>query len=1487
MDMIGITQGNSDLSAVISLANRPAQNTNYYQPYWQEWKNNAPRGGGEFRDIAVTRLLECLNHENRSLDLSNLGLSSLPEQLPPNIVSLTLSGNPLTHLPDSWPDALEQIYIDSQTLLQPHLEERLSAPEYRGPQIHFVDESEAAETSYPAFTPTDAQWLLVKGNGRQVRQATEHAVARNRLSETLCQPRTLLTATGILAGLALTSGVGSWLYNRWATPAQDDAHPGWGNDLALSSNDALPVMAPVAHALVGNGTELTQAPTVISLSEAEAIEQAVITFFRDENGSFATGKPRKEALIATIAAWLFPTGQPYEPDDKVIKLAREILSAAGRYGGKTHETLTAAQAKAVIRDWVFNTLLGTPLRDYIARKIVTDPYPSYFTLSSLKQLLSLPKLHAAGLLFANNVPSAMWGNLNAMWHTFLREAIPVLDDSQYKEAGTWSLSDFNFLALATGADYLADLGKIHQFNLTEITTIGASIWGKMTSEGASADLLPYLVTPALWYVAQTKPDVLQKLLDKQKPWAPTVVPQALDDWKKALQRADRIEKRFAAYQAALTAWSSKGQLADQIIARCPPGSMMVYRDDRHKPLNEQEEEWARIVREDAKERYLCCNTRPCNREDVPDSLSDEYKKITRNVADAYQKIDELLLNHALTAAEKEAADFISAADVSLHPAYLHMRTRRTPASGMGGMVYANDIFIETDNADLFSAKNQKEERIYALKQGKDSNSGYTLHRVDKDVNLYIKHGILSHKQLWKDYQQEGDKIVAGGYEFSFAVSVNPRTKLSLKNKKSNNQIDSYFSRQHGARFYDSLYQAGHDYSGTEKIWHSVKHLIPFYDCVEGIASGNSLQIAEALPSCMLDALAFIPVAGQAAALGGKYGMSLAQGIRRGVFKASQGASSAAIANSVLKGIALPTRAQVQSLLKTTLSAMDPGFEMLCKGSVMAGRLIADVSDARLAAKLKATVTAPDAPKVAQKTAYRSAKLPNNGPEVSVKKLENDLYVMVNPQTGEAFGNYYHLNKGKLSEVEVRYHLPEDPQPSGSRPKRPRTDSQPEQAQNQPPAIYKQLPPPADNVAYWDSVQIFSDLPLDLSLPKEINTSIQKLERFLPLQLAGKGTVKQATDGARGIIDSVLSPHLWRAWTGVEVTPAANIPPFITHMRLKLQESLVESSLAHIDVRNKLWNLEHHQRLIETDVGAYLSGILDTEEPEVLNQAFKRLMLIVENGDIFLNASKDVGYSNFVIFSTNQIPDPANPGKYISTLNIDELIGSPVAFVMIPDPEKRVYINADRHQNAYIGNNRVGESDNVNVAENSPDEGELYGNYEDMIEEVPAELNYESRLSDDLTHEITHVTSNTGDMFACYFPEKGYLHNGEDLLNAFIDSFDPRDESSTMPKLFEKKNFKDFVKQLRKAQGIAEELPYSAVIEAITTDPMLFANILMNDAETVATIIRDLAAGRTYDAKIRVRRDSDAKKTLLSEAVNKQAIMALIARQAINGIRSGA
>ena len=78
-----------------------------YFSAWDKWEKQAPPS--EERDEAVSRLKECLINNSDKLRLDRLNLSSLPDNLPPQITELNVSYNQLTNLPEL-PVTLKKLY---------------------------------------------------------------------------------------------------------------------------------------------------------------------------------------------------------------------------------------------------------------------------------------------------------------------------------------------------------------------------------------------------------------------------------------------------------------------------------------------------------------------------------------------------------------------------------------------------------------------------------------------------------------------------------------------------------------------------------------------------------------------------------------------------------------------------------------------------------------------------------------------------------------------------------------------------------------------------------------------------------------------------------------------------------------------------------------------------------------------------------------------------------------------------------------------------------------------------------------------------------------------------------------------------------------------------------------------------------------------------------------------------------------------------------
>ncbi|EGF7344040.1 E3 ubiquitin--protein ligase [Escherichia coli] len=85
-----------------------------YLTHWTEWKNN--RIQEEQRDIAFQRLVSCLQNQETNLDLSELGLTTLPE-IPPGIKSINISKNNLSLIPPL-PTSLTQLNVSYNKLIE-------------------------------------------------------------------------------------------------------------------------------------------------------------------------------------------------------------------------------------------------------------------------------------------------------------------------------------------------------------------------------------------------------------------------------------------------------------------------------------------------------------------------------------------------------------------------------------------------------------------------------------------------------------------------------------------------------------------------------------------------------------------------------------------------------------------------------------------------------------------------------------------------------------------------------------------------------------------------------------------------------------------------------------------------------------------------------------------------------------------------------------------------------------------------------------------------------------------------------------------------------------------------------------------------------------------------------------------------------------------------------------------------------------------------
>ncbi|EBR7969833.1 E3 ubiquitin--protein ligase, partial [Salmonella enterica subsp. enterica serovar Enteritidis] len=86
-----------------------------YEAAWSEWKRAAPEGESRGRAEAVKRMRACLKKGNSVLYVGRVGLTTLPDLLPPNITTLFIPGNTLTRLP-ALPPGLRELSVSYNQL---------------------------------------------------------------------------------------------------------------------------------------------------------------------------------------------------------------------------------------------------------------------------------------------------------------------------------------------------------------------------------------------------------------------------------------------------------------------------------------------------------------------------------------------------------------------------------------------------------------------------------------------------------------------------------------------------------------------------------------------------------------------------------------------------------------------------------------------------------------------------------------------------------------------------------------------------------------------------------------------------------------------------------------------------------------------------------------------------------------------------------------------------------------------------------------------------------------------------------------------------------------------------------------------------------------------------------------------------------------------------------------------------------------------------
>lgn len=670
--------------------------------------------------------------------------------------------------------------------------------------------------------------------------------------------------------------------------------------------------------------------------------------------------------------------QKYEPDDKAT-----LIAAMARYAE------TAAMQNEVLGPWLVATLLGHSPDIALTRLLASNVTAEQtFTVADMQRLLQ-------PAAFRPLLPTSLF----PCWREALNQILPWLN---HPEVQTLPLCSTEYAALYTGARYLAAAGtELTTLTIAEVAQLGEILWELATAAGGvEAALLPFFALPALFCLAQRQPERVQH------PEIPAALTEealtvCLQARQQAWETLERLRASMQRYIDARQSWQSRGELAETFIHAChqmPSGNSALTA----APPDATDKE--RI-----KQRYLNGWEKPCAT--APD-ITSEYEKQTHAVAAHFAELDKLLIQGAMENLEQEEHAFIHAHEAILYPVKAVLA-----ASYNFRKMLPTDRWYQR-NLDLLLVSRNHEERIYLL--APQAQGGYQLIRVDREKEKYLRYRIF---EMDEKYEKE---FITNPARLTLEIKTQTIPAATQRSQQQLIQYIDYLQAQHRDHLYHALYHQGYDPSTLEKIWRVVKAFIPFYECIEGTVKNN---VAQAVPACLLDLIAFIPVAGQATLLAGKFGTRLATGLQAGSgLLLRQGLSRPALRAAAVRVIAasrLPTVAEMQSLGKSVLRAADPGIEtVISLGMTMRRSLsslisvLKQINDLPADSKLAKTLQAALNRLSGAPAPLLTGRLADNQAPVAVKPVATfhgrEIYVLEEAESGNlARRRYWRDRQGDL------------------------------------------------------------------------------------------------------------------------------------------------------------------------------------------------------------------------------------------------------------------------------------------------------------------------------------------------------------------------------------------------------------------------------------------------------------------------------------------
>ncbi|WP_413722754.1 hypothetical protein ACL2XG_04970 [Sodalis sp. RH24] len=740
--------------------------------------------------------------------------------------------------------------------------------------------------------------------------------------------------------------------------------------------------------------------------------------------AMATGNPQLPPamnLVAQTARFLIAT-----PDGRA-RIAYVLLLDSGLYGASPGERLTRNAMSKVVSDWMAENIFGADIESFMARKMLgllasgaRDPA---FGSAGLNMEAGRGVINSMLALFngdgAASAGSAATGESPCYRYLIDHIVAPVLPTLFFfredipPHALVFGTLDWCYLhiGLTFAAKSTVDIGDMAA---AEVIEIGCTLSALMMMGSLSAGLIDLFTFPALMHYLSARLDEDRDAARRIDVRAAATQQDALMLFFSSGKAREKAVNPFKQFGDAISGYKSRTELAGDLLTKHCGG---LTKDESARRV---------AVYKSYPGGYACppgaaSRQSAKSLENLPD-LNKIFAAQNQDIADKFAIIDRLLILDAVTSLPAPELQFFTMSTIRRAGADFSELNPQTGLPVEYFIVGAKPAVPLLPGIELLLAASNGEERIFAL--GRDE-SGYWIRRIDRDKQNYYS---LMKKNLAGADKNYRLNIYAG--ENAQGLYKTPEETLAA--------VSERLVKQHRKKLAAQLYTRGYEETTHEAFRRFLLSFIPFYHCVEW----NPHRQEEALISCVVDGLNFIPLAGQSAALSSriltKAGMGGLASMRVGMagfaggnsLKIAMGAGLRSFANVAMATLAEELdRKALTSMLLALARSLDPGIEMagmLGKASVLQVRLAAKLlrghspTMEKLMLKLDGSALSDALPAGIEH--FETGRLAGFERDIPIVRLGGDrylgqpVYVRINPQTGDRFGIKYILAQGNRLEA---------------------------------------------------------------------------------------------------------------------------------------------------------------------------------------------------------------------------------------------------------------------------------------------------------------------------------------------------------------------------------------------------------------------------------------------------------------------------------------